>query len=439
MKASRKNGFTLRQRSGRALPATLASSWILLVMSVAPALCQQAMTKKSYASPLPPPPPPSIHIDLQPLGYRVPKTAAPYELSPPEGLYFVDADHILITFRIADLMQRLPDCPPGDEDRTIHAVVLELPSGRITAAANWRLHDHLQYLWPLSGGRFLVRQRNRLMVTDPSMKLHPFLRPVSRLESVQVSQDGKMLIVETEMERHSAEDHIKIVQQAHDKKAPSPPEDVRVMVVDTEKRSVIAESREPRSISLHLIRDGYVETVPHHWGRWELRYVPFAGIPKSIAAFGSKCEPKLDILNSDAVLVTNCPTANGGNGVMALSLEGKPLWTVGSNRNLAVPRFTSSTDGGAVVLSRLKLANPVDMQMPTVKEANIVGQQIDLFDAASGKIRLEASAWPVRVYGQDYALSPDGQKLAVLKTDKVEIFDVQPAPTPSEPVSPGRE
>ena len=414
--------------------ARLAICWGLMLVCMTPGWCQEVQAKKGSAVPVPPPVAaspaptplaPAIHIDLGPLGYRVPRTSAPYELSPAEGLYFVDADHILITFRIADLMPRLPDGLPSDEDRMIHAVVLELPSGRITAAANWRLHDHLQFIWPMSGGRFLVRQRNRLMVTDASMRLHPFLRPAMRLASVQVSQDGKTLIVETEMERHSAEEHKRVLEQAREKKLAPPAEDVRVMVVDTERRSVIAESREQGAIPLHLIRDGYVEVVPRRWGRWELRYVPFNGAAKSLATFSSKCEPKVDILNSDAVLVANCPSVVGGNGVMALSLESKPLWTVGSDRNLAAPRFTASSDGGTVALSRLKVAEPVDIRMPTVREANIVGQQIDLFDAASGKVRLEATAWPARVYGQDYALSPDGQKLAVLKTDKVEIFDVQ--------------
>jgi hypothetical protein len=397
----------------------------LLLLGGSLAIGQQATGNGSAAPP--PAPLPSIHIDLEPLGYKVPKTAAPYELSPPEGLYFIDSQHILITFRIAELMKRLPDCPKSDDDRTIHAVVLELPSGRIAAAANWRLHDHLPYIWPLSDGRFLVRQRNRLMVTDATMKLHPFLRPVARLESVQVSHDGKLVIVETEMERHAAEEHNKLAEQAQGKKAAPPTEDVRLMVVDAERRSVIAESREPRAIALQLIRDGYVETVPRRWSRWELRYVPFGGASKSIAEFNSKCEPRLDVLSSNAVILTNCPSSNGGNGVMALTLEGKPLWTIGTDRNLAVPRLTSSTDGGAVALSRLRLAAPADMRLPTIKEDNILGQQIDLFDAASGKIRLEASASPARVYGQDYALSPDGQKLAVLKTDKVEIFDVPPA------------
>jgi hypothetical protein len=373
---------------------------------------------------------PATTIALEPLGYKIPRAAPPYEFSPSEELYFIDSDHILVTFRIPELLDRLPDCPPTDEDRTIHAVLLDINSGRVEAAANWRLHDHLQYLWPLSGGRFLVRQHNRLMVTDPMLQLHPFLRPVMPLESVQVSRDGRFVVVETAMERHTSADHQKLVGAAKLKHLPLPKEDVRVMVVDSEHKTVVAESREPQAIPVHLIRDGYVETVPHHSNRWDLRYVPFGETPKTVIEFSSKCDPQMQVMNSDTLVIVNCPTTGGGNGLLALSLEGKPLWSIRPDRGLAIPHFTLSAGGNAIALSRIRLANPVDMWISVIHDENILGQQIDLLDAASGKVRMEAFAKPARIYGQDYALSPDGQRLAVLKTDQVEVFAVPQPPAP---------
>jgi hypothetical protein len=373
---------------------------------------------------------PAVTIALGPLGYKLPRSAPPYESSPSEEMYFIDSDHLLVTFRIPELLERLPDCPPNDEDRTIHAVILDLPSGRVEAAANWRLHDHLQYLWPLSGGRFLVRQHSRLLVTDAELKLHPFLKPVSQLESVQVSRDGRFVVVETDFERHTAAEHQKLVESAKAKGA-APKEDVRVMVVDSERRTVIAESREPQAISMKLIRDGYVETVRRRPNRWELQYVPFGGASRTVIEFTSKCEPQMEVLNADALLIENCPTTGGGNGLLALSLEGKPLWSLRPDRALAIPHLSLSPAGNAVALSRIRLANPVDMWISVLHDENIRGQQIDLLDATTGKIEMEALASPARIYGQDYALSPDGQRLAVLKTDRVQVFEVQRAPESS--------
>ena len=78
------------------------------------------------------------------------------------------------------------------------------------------------------------------------------------------------------------------------------------------------------------------------------------------------------------------------------------------------------------------------MWISVIHDENILAQQIDLLDATSGKVRMEALAKPARVYGQDYALSPDGQRLAVLKTDQVEVYDVPPAPQPAPTVRTGQ-
>jgi hypothetical protein len=402
------------------------------LMSLAmPAALAQKVAPPKASNPIPaalPFAPPAITIPLGPLGYKLPRSAPPYESSPSEELYFVDSDHILVTFRIPELLERLPDCPPNDEDRTIHAVILDLPSGKVEAAANWRLHDQLQYLWPLSGGRFLVRQHSRLMVTDAELKLHPFLKPVSRLESVQVSRDGRYVVVETAFERHTSAAHQTLIESLKLKGVPTPKEDVRVMVVDSERRTVIAESREPQVIPMRLIRDGYVETVRRRSSRWALHYVPFGGVSRTVIEFTSKCEPQMEVLNADALLLENCPTTGGGNGLLALSLEGKPLWSIRPDRALAIPHLTLSPAANAVALSRIRLANPVDMWISVIHDENIVGQQIDLLDATTGKIQLEAMASPARIYGQDYALSPDGQRLAVLKTDRVQVFEVQQPP-----------
>jgi hypothetical protein len=80
---------------------------------------------------------------------------------------FVDKDHLLITFGVRRLMKREPDPPPDDDDRTVGAVLVELPSGKVLARTEWRLHDRWQYLWNLGHGRFLLRVRDSLTILAP--------------------------------------------------------------------------------------------------------------------------------------------------------------------------------------------------------------------------------------------------------------------------------
>ena len=64
-------------------------------------------------------------------------------------------------------MKREADPLPDDDDRTIGACLVELPSGKVLARTEWRDHDRLQYLWNLGHGRFLLRVRDRLTMIAP--------------------------------------------------------------------------------------------------------------------------------------------------------------------------------------------------------------------------------------------------------------------------------
>ena len=58
------------------------------------------------------------------------------------------------------LFQRLPECTPDHQDRVMHAMILEIASGKVITEADWFLHDRRRYLWPLAPGKFLLRKLN---------------------------------------------------------------------------------------------------------------------------------------------------------------------------------------------------------------------------------------------------------------------------------------
>ena len=103
-------------------------------------------------------------------------------------------------------MKRLPDDPPGDVDRMVEAVLVHLPSGKVLARTQWRVHDPQQYLWALGHGRFLLRIRDNLTTFVPLANLptgesfveQPFLKSINRrIAAVLLSPDCDLVTVET--------------------------------------------------------------------------------------------------------------------------------------------------------------------------------------------------------------------------------------------------
>jgi hypothetical protein len=80
-------------------------------------------------------PEPAAQIDLLPLGFvgLSPEARQSANLT----VDFLDVHHVLLTFNPKKLFPRLRDCPPTHDDRLIHAMVLELPGGRVLRDTDW--------------------------------------------------------------------------------------------------------------------------------------------------------------------------------------------------------------------------------------------------------------------------------------------------------------
>ena len=273
----------------------------------------------------------------------------------------------------------------------------------------------------------MVRVQDKLYLTDATLTLTPFFHSVAHLQSVQVPPDGKFVVVETELERHRPEEH-KLLNDQAKKAGGAAHEDVRVLVIDPKTRTVVAESRERDPLLLPVVREGYVEVLPKRFSRWAVRYVPFGGSASLVAEVASKCDPHVQVVNSDEILLSVCSTQNGGRGAIAVSLEGKRLWAIPGANNLAWPRYAVAVDGSEVALSRLRLVEKASGWVPVVHDRDVAEQQIDIFDASTGKERLRMVSSLARSYAQNYSLAPQGDRFAVLNKGNIEVFDLPLAP-----------
>ena len=367
-------------------------------------------------------------ISLKPLGYQLPGNSSATEAAPADGVFFIDQDHLLLTARYFGVLRRVAGSLPQDDDRAIRASVIEVPSGKLVASAVWRLHDRGAFLWQLAGGKFLLRIRNELFMTDSTLQMRPLLRSGAPIRTVDASWDGRTIVLQTVLERHSPETHQKLAEKAKHAGLEPPAEDVRVLVVRPETGTVVAEARERLPTTVALIGDGFVEALPQRSGHWELRYVSFKGDARVIGTFVSRCDVTVRTLNQDTLLLGACLGTEGARGAIAVSMQGKTLWTVPPRRDLVMPRFWVSAGGGEVVLSRLMRDTPAESWNAYVHDNEIVGQRVDVMDVKTGALRLTERASPSLGNGHTSALSPDGGRFAVLKSGSLEITDLQASP-----------
>jgi hypothetical protein len=302
------------------------------------------------------------------------------------SLSFLDQDHLLFTFRVAGLMKRLPDCPREDEDQLIRAVVLELPSGKAVTQTEWRMHDYGRYLWPLTDGRVIVRQRDSLLVAGSNLELQPYLQTDSRLRDIQVAPDGKILLVEVDRERHEPEEHKKLVEEATKAGAPLPHEDVEIAVLRPDTKVLVAKSKVRSPVHLALIQDGFVEALAGKKDEWVLQFTPFKGEGRVFGKVSSACQPSAVVLDANTLSILTCSQAGGDRQAVAVNLSGDKLWQAPWDSRFVWPNYVYAAGSGRFAVGALHLTHSVTMTDPIDAE-DVVGERVQVIDAATGKLQ----------------------------------------------------
>ena len=359
--------------------------------------------------------PPAFKVPVEPLGFSAPGPLYLGQRNSLVSLDFLDEDRLLFTFRVPGLIRR----EPGEEDvRQIRAVVLALPSGAAQAEALWTVHDRQRYLWMLTGGRFLLRDRDNLEMGDATLQLKPFLRFPGPLLSLDMDPAQKFLVT------NSREPAASGSKESDGQKLADT--DLAVRVLRRDSGQVVLVSRAPSTVHLPINSDGYLGSLRESGDAWMLDLNYFSGGSNVLGRIDSTCSPLFDFLSEREVLVTTC-TDTGAGKLVAMTTDGRRLWEAQTSDESMWPLVVRSPDGSRLVREALAITHPVSARSP-VSQDDIKGQLVEVLDAADGKVALQASASPVLDAGGNVAISPSGRRVAVLNGGAIQVFELPPPP-----------
>jgi hypothetical protein len=300
------------------------------------------------------------------------------------------------------------------------------------------MHDRWRYLWPLGGGKFLLRQKNSYSLTDASLKLHSYIDVPTPILSTEVSPDGRILVIEHQYERHTAEQHHKLEAQAQQYGDSPPAEDTQITLVNIASREVVAALRTESPINVPITSTGYVG-VARDKGQDEflVRFVPFEGESRILGKVASTCTPHENFLNQKALVIESCGPKSSDLFLDAWTTDGKKLWSGHRDGHLVWPTFAYSRKGDRFALSLLHLSHLIDL-IDSINDEDVREQVVQVFDSATGALLMTTNASPILTAGQNFALSDDGDRLAVLREGAIEIYNVPSPPaektdTPAPP------
>jgi hypothetical protein len=376
--------------------------------------------------------PPSFSFPLEPLGFSAPSAEYLGQRWRFVSLDFLDENRLLFTFRVPGLIHREAGAREWGNERQIRAVVLALPAGTVTAEALWTVHDRVRYLWMLKDSHFLLRDRDGIEEGDASLDLKPLLHFPGPLLWMEMDPMQQFLVTDS---REPA------VPEQKPGDVPSPPTAIADMSVDGQKSSapdfvvrilrrdsgeVMLVSRTRSTVHLPINSDGYVETLRGNGEQWLLNFKFFSGGSRILGRVDSTCPPTFDFISQREFLATGCDV-KGGSKLVALGVDGHMLWQNMSSSQAVWPLLVMAPDGSRLARETLAVNHTINAFSPIDSE-DIKGQLVRVFDAANGKVALEASASPALDAGGNVAISPSGRRVAVINAGAIEVFELPAAP-----------
>lgn len=379
---------------------------------------------------------PTLTIPAEPLGFAAP---GPFYLGMRNALVsldFLDEDRLLFTFHVPGLLHRAAGSPADPEGiREIRALVLGLPQGNVEAEQVWTVHDRDRYLYSLSGGKFLIRDRNQLMLGDDSLQLKPWLKFPGPVLWVELDPSRQYLVTGSS-------------EPLNSKNAPgtvdSPPTAGAAITADTPSGIPIQKNLVLRVIrratgqvmlvshiaeELHLpIGDGgYLESAHTKDLSWNIDFDHFTGGSDLAGTVDSVCTPFLHFLSPEEYMAEACGST-GDPRLYAFTTKGRRLWQNFDPGPEAWPVTVTNANGLRFARETLIVDHAINASMPLSPD-DIKGQDVQVVDAATGKLVLRAAASPIFDAGGNVALSPSGRRAAILMDGNIQIFDL-PAPPP---------
>jgi hypothetical protein len=377
---------------------------------------------------------PAYTISAEPLGFSPPATFYLGMRTSLISLDFLDEDRLLFTFRVPGLIHRTTRNEETESQRKVRAVVLKLPEGSVEAEAVWTLHDRGRYMYNLGRGQFLLRDRDSLQIGDSSLQMKPFLQFPGPVEWVEIDPSQRYLVTgSTEPPTQASRPGdvpspaTASADVATDVPVSGEKSDLVLRILRREDGKVMLVSHVKSAVHLPINGEGYLELLRGNGMAWTLNFDHFSGGSTVVGQIDSACLPMLDFISPTEILGTTC-NSSGDPRLVAMGLNGKKLWQNAPLGATVWPLLVTNAAGSRFARESLMASHAMNTIAP-LEPDDIRGQDVQVVDAATGKVVLRAAASPIYDIGGNVAISPSGQKVAIMMDGKLQLFEL-PAPPP---------
>ena len=332
-------------------------------------------------------------------------------------LSYLNQNSILFTYDPHDLRHRYRSGYGTEAMRRVRAVVLDRADLSVKRMVDWQVEGEGQYLWRLGDDGVLVHIGHSLRLLGPDLTPIREINVPGKLVFVSISPSGDHIAVGTVSELHSREMH----QQLIDNLGGDPDEGVNIQIFDKNFKLLFVAHQ--NSAALHppiLSNGGEIRLNYAGKSHWKIQEIRWDHTVQTIATVISHCPVSVDTPRPDALFVVGCTTSESDTWYRILRLDGHLILS-GHGPGLDAEQCFSSTHGDFAV--RMVIPKTTGSRKIVVYK-DLEEQQVGIYRVNDGK-RLFSTVSPgVSLTQQSFALSPQGDQLAVLSDRAISVYQV---------------
>ncbi len=408
---------TVSARNGNVQPASASEANPVEVVDetevCSPPFCSVALTETGLSDAGPRA---AASFSIAGMGYSPRLTRELTELDYDAAIAYLGSGELLFTFNPHKLVPRSPN-EYDDVARVIRAVVINLDGKTVTHTVDWRVPDGGQYLWPVGPDHVVVHIGNELRMYGPGLSLEQKMLIDGRLSFLRVSPDGKLLAVGVIRERHSRQVHRQLEESSSD----APEEDLAIHVVDDSFKPIGELLRTSSSAPPVLTDAGEVRALPDGHQRWLIQEETWDRHSRKIATVASSCAVTMVALRADLLFVRGCDVHVRSRWYRAIRMDGHTVLKGEVSGKYIEAAVLAHESTATFVLATAKAGDTVLTGAP-FHGSDLASETIGVYGANNGKRIFAANVASPAPTKQTFALSPEGDRLAVLQGNEISFY-----------------
>jgi len=173
------------------------------------------------------------------------------------------------------------------------------------------------------------------------------------------------------------------------------------------------------ALALPLTTAGFLDVLEGGPNRWLFNFDTHAGKVSELAEFDTTCYPRTTFVSHSEFIAFGCRGSADKQDFAGFNLHGDAMWQQNFYDSQLSPTFAFAPVAGRFAMGRTIVNAPLDSLSPLSSGA-ASAQEVRVYQMYSGKQLFRAQCTPIVRAGQNFALSPDGLRLAVVRETMVQ-------------------